>query len=445
MLIRKPNTLDGDERAVLLIPCGDDPPNAPGCCGLRKISNAKTSKVPAVTEEKFVPLTRESIMAMRRQYSALNKWLNIRPITQVSRRKTQERCGLKTASGDFMFLTKSNWMFLLMLLVFASTFAHATYPGKNGRIVFTQGPDIWTMNPDGSDVRPLTSFGSSGKAACCASWSADGKTLVFAAADSSTDPAQIWMMNADGSNRHQVLNDPEFVDNDPSLSPDGTTIAFDRCPLNSSGCELFQVRVDGAGLKALIPFGPNTDIFDVTPEYSPDGNTIAFSGFNRAGLIAAAFLMDADGSHIRPITPPGLEAFLPDWAPDGNTIAFTTRANYPPNTFTPQVWIMNKDGSGLRQFTFPGSSNDFWPAWSPQGDAIAFERDNADFSQFVIFVKNLAASGSLEQPLRQGTSAALMKRTPPHLVMPGRAPLRGNAAKLINQNGAIPRWGSAPE
>jgi len=59
MLIRKPNTLDGDERAVLLISCDDDPPNAPGCCGLREISNAKTSKAPAVTEQKFVSLTKE--------------------------------------------------------------------------------------------------------------------------------------------------------------------------------------------------------------------------------------------------------------------------------------------------------------------------------------------------------------------------------------------------
>jgi Tol biopolymer transport system component len=345
-----------------------------------------------------------------------------------------------------MFCTKAKTASIVTLLVLALVIAtYATYPGKNGRIVFVEGPDIWTMNPDGTDARQLTAFGSSGKAACCASWSADGKQLVFGATDSSTDPAQIWMMNSDGSNRHKILNDPKFVDNDPSLSPDGTTIAFDRCPLSSSGCELFQVRVDGIGLKALIPFGPNTDIFDLTPEYSPDGSTIAFSGFNRAGLIAAIFVMGADGSHIRPVTPPGLEAFLPDWSSDGNMIAFTTRANYPPNTLTQQVWIMNKDGSGLRQFTFPGSSHDFWPTWSPQGDAIAFERDSADSSQFGIFVKNLAASASLEQLLRQRTSAAHVKRTPPRLAMPGRGSLQGSAAKLINENGAIPRWGPAPE
>lgn len=335
---------------------------------------------------------------------------------------------------------------LTTTLVFAlANFAYATYPGKNGRIVFTEGVDIWTMNPDGSGVRNLTSFGSSGKAACCASWSADGKQLVFAEADSPTSPGQIWMMNADGSNRHKVLNDPKFVDNDPSLSPDGTTIAFDHCPLNSSGCEIFQMQSDGSGLRPLIRFGPNTDIFDLAPVYSPDGRTIAFTSFNRAGLITAIFLMNADGSHIRPITPPGLEAWLADWSPDSNAIAFSTRVNYPPNTFTPQVWIMNRDGSGLRQFTFPGASHDFWPAFAPEGDAIAFERDNADFSQFVIFVKDLAASASVEQPLRQGASAALLKRAPARVLMPGRTSLQKSAAKPINENGVIPRWGPAPE
>jgi Tol biopolymer transport system component len=345
-----------------------------------------------------------------------------------------------------MFQKKLNILLTTTLVLTLANFAHATYPGKNGRIVFTEGVDIWTMNPDGSDARNLTSFGSSGKAACCASWSADGKTLVFAEADSSTAPGQIWMMNADGSNRHKVLNDPKFVDNDPSLSPDGTTIAFDRCPLDSSGCEIFQMQSDGSGLKPLIRFGPNTDIFDVAPVYSPDGKTIAFTSFNRAGLITAIFLMNADGSHIRPITPPGLEAWLADWSPDGNAIAFSTRVNYPPNTVTPQIWIMNKDGSGLNQFTFPGAAHDFWPAFAPEGNAIAFERDNADFTQFVIFVKDLAASTSVEQALRQGTSAAFMKRpSAMSLLKPGRSALQKSAAKPINANGFIPRWGPAAQ
>jgi hypothetical protein len=59
---------------------------------------------------------------------------------------------------------------LLAVVITLAGSAKATFPGKNGRIVFDEGPDIWTMNPDGSDERQLTSFGSSGASACCAAY-----------------------------------------------------------------------------------------------------------------------------------------------------------------------------------------------------------------------------------------------------------------------------------
>ena len=352
-----------------------------------------------------------------------------------------------------MFQKKLNILLITTLVSTLATFAHATFPGKNGRIVFVEGVDIWTMNPDGSDARNLTSFGTSGEAACCAAWSGDGRQLVFTHVDSDTSPAQVWMMDADGSRRHQVLKDPKFWDDDPSFSPDGTTIVFERCPFSdgqfTGGCELFHMRVAGTGLTTLIPFGPNTDIFDVTPAYSPDGKTIAFAGFFRAGLISAVYLMNSDGSHIRPISPPGLEAFQPNWSPDGS-LAFSTRSSYPPNTLTPQVWIMNKDGSGLRQFTFPGASHDFWPSWSPEGNAITFERDNADFTQFGIFVKNTASNNSTEELLRHASGSAIIKPQPLHRRMGGNMRMRRNAlfgagARLIEENAFLPRWGPAAQ
>jgi len=48
---------------------------------------------------------------------------------------------------------------LIALLILGLGQANATFPGKNGRIAFVQFPDIFTMNPDGSDVRQLTNLG----------------------------------------------------------------------------------------------------------------------------------------------------------------------------------------------------------------------------------------------------------------------------------------------
>jgi TolB protein len=96
--------------------------------------------------------------------------------------------------------------------------ASATFPGKNGKIAFIggnlgpNGGDIFTMNPDGSDVKQLTTFADNGGAACCGSWSRDGRQLVFAAFPAGASTYQLWMMNADGSNQHQLLNDSNGFD-----------------------------------------------------------------------------------------------------------------------------------------------------------------------------------------------------------------------------------------
>jgi Tol biopolymer transport system component len=56
--------------------------------------------------------------------------------------------------------------------------AEATFPGKNGRIAFILGPDVYTMNSNGSDVKQLTNLGPDGRASW-ESWSPDGKHIVF--------------------------------------------------------------------------------------------------------------------------------------------------------------------------------------------------------------------------------------------------------------------------
>ena len=67
-------------------------------------------------------------------------------------------------------LIASFGVFLLTLAFAGQT--HATFPGKNGRIAFTGASgDVFTMNPDGTDVTQLTFFGSSGGSTCCVAWS----------------------------------------------------------------------------------------------------------------------------------------------------------------------------------------------------------------------------------------------------------------------------------
>jgi TolB protein len=346
--------------------------------------------------------------------------------------------------------TKFCTTFTLAALVFALAMpASATFPGKNGRIAFVggnlgpNGGDIFTMNSDGSDVQQLTTFAADGGAACCGFWSIDGRQMVFAAQPAGAPTYQLWMMNADGSNQRPLLNDPNGYDMEPSFSPDGSQIVFTRFNAAFQGA-IYRIQADGTGLTALADFSPDPDISDFDPVYSPDGKSITFDSGLRSGLLYAVFLMNPDGTHIRPVSPAWLEGEMPDWSPDGENMIFSTRTFYPPNTVTKQIWMTATDGdnAALEQITFPGSSNDIGPVWSPQGDAIAFERDSADGSTFSIYVKSLDGSG--ERMVFQDARSRTLASTPS--IRTGLGGVKNHTAGLRIQTGAAgPRWGPVPQ
>src|SRR5436305_99020 len=113
---------------------------------------------------------------------------------------------------------------LLSFLALSPGVASATYPGRNGRIAFVQGPDIYTMNADGTDVRQLTNLGPD-RESSWESWSPDGTQIVFTEyAASGALHGQVWLMNADGSNQHLLIADADLNDERASFTPDGSSV-----------------------------------------------------------------------------------------------------------------------------------------------------------------------------------------------------------------------------
>ena len=99
---------------------------------------------------------------------------------------------------------------------------------------------IFTMNPDGSNVVQLTDDPSSATDTL-PSISPNGHTVVYQSDVSGTD--QIWAINGDGTNPRQLTSDDSNVQ--PTFSPDGKKIAFDSD--RGGYFQLFVMNADGSG------------------------------------------------------------------------------------------------------------------------------------------------------------------------------------------------------
>jgi Tol biopolymer transport system component len=279
---------------------------------------------------------------------------------------------------------------LLVWQLLAAASSSATFPASNGRIVFLRGaeqPQIYSMAPDGTNVRQLTSFKHA--IAFDPAWSPDGRTIAFTKAPFGDQPSSIWTMNARGGDKARLHGDRWFAYQNPSYSPDGVSVVFSRCYPNFSRCDLQTMNADGTGVSTLTSFG--MEVYDLNARYSPGGSQIAFGGFGRGGVQGAVYVIDADGSDIRRVTGPHLGAFGPDWSPDGSTIAMATHCC---DGREAEVASIGPYGGHLTTLTHPGESLDFSPSWAPQGDAIIFERDAPDFSRFDTWIMAPDGSGA---------------------------------------------------
>lgn len=269
----------------------------------------------------------------------------------------------------------------VLAALFSGT-ARATTPGPNGRIVFASTTnddlyfDLFSVNPDGSDLRRLTWTPQSESTPA---WSPDGTRIAYTRFGAAIGN-QIWVMNADGSGQTQLSSGAsQLGDTDPTWSPDGKRIAFSR------GTGLSVMNADGSSVRSVIS-GLATD-----PDWSPNGMQIAYAGQNGIGIVGA------DGSNPHTISAPGAPASQPSWSPDGGHILFV-RNN--PQGYPGELYVINTDGSGERQLTSDGFENES-PSWSPDGTQIVFGRTNAGFFGWNLWVIGADGSG-----LRQLTTNA---------------------------------------
>ena len=182
-------------------------------------------------------------------------------------------------------------------------------------IVFQSGGGIRLVNSDGTNNRVLNSTGG------VPSFDPSGTMIVY-------NDNGIWKINADGTGRVQLTTDGGHW---PAWSPDGTQIAYGAAVGKLQ--QLFIVNADGSNRHRALTSG---GITDVVWQPSPrilfainDGNYDLYS-WDPAGASAPARLTtskDAD--------------FEPSWSPDATRVSWTSGTS----GRSAGIWTMNSDGS----------------------------------------------------------------------------------------------------
>lgn len=231
------------------------------------------------------------------------------------------------------------------------------------------GSDLWLIKTDGSERTPLLMCPD----AMCSgtAWMPGTGRLIYERRTaliegSAPGPPRLWWLDGATGETVVVFDDTQILGYGASWSPAGAWLSY--VAPSSQGVQVYNVE-DGRNfvipsrMGGLAIWNPQGDAL-LVPDIQQNAEGFAVHLLRAKPAEGELLDISGDGNPV--------EDSSPAWSPDGNWIAFTRKVAGA--SMGKQIWLMRPDGSEARYLTNEVDIHHGLPLWSPDNRYLAFQR-----------------------------------------------------------------------